>query len=322
MQRMRVNATILLVVLTCAARLGAQTLPSGVINVPPTVIGDNQSIGSDTTLNVFDGGVVGDGFQAGLGDGSSNNIEVNISGGEIGTSFLLGKNSIANISGGTIDRGFRADQGSIVNVSGGEIKDVITLSGSTANISGGDVGGDLKAFSSMINISGGNVQHGFQAESGNTVNISGGSVGSAFTSTLFNTINLSGGSVGNLFELRGTNTLNISGGTIGTRFSANEGSMIDIVGSDFYLDGVLIDLEPDVKTLLPDRDVQLSGVLADGTPFEFDLFSTRIRGEDFVADSAVLTLTLVPEPSTIALCLLAAIAGRRRAQRFVRPAHR
>ena len=45
-----------------------------VINAPPTVIGDNESIGSDTQLNVFDSGIVGDNFDAGSNDPLTRNV--------------------------------------------------------------------------------------------------------------------------------------------------------------------------------------------------------------------------------------------------------
>lgn len=50
--------------LVATGRAAAQTLPSGVINAPPTVIGPNESMGSNTVLNVSDGGLVGDGLQS------------------------------------------------------------------------------------------------------------------------------------------------------------------------------------------------------------------------------------------------------------------
>ena len=84
----------------------AQTLPSGVINVPPTIIGDDESIGSNTTLNVMEGGVVGNNFDAGLPDQLNENVVVNISGGTIGylsSSFPPGSSGFTHC----VDNGFR-----------------------------------------------------------------------------------------------------------------------------------------------------------------------------------------------------------------------
>ena len=106
------------------ANATAQTLPSGVINVPGTfpAIGDDESIGSDTTLNVLPGGSVGRSFDAGAEDGTSTNV-------------------VVNITGGTVDRFFVARSGSQINISGGIIDDFFfTFSNSEVNLSGGSVG--------------------------------------------------------------------------------------------------------------------------------------------------------------------------------------
>ena len=57
--------------------------------------------------------------------------------------------------------------------------------------------------------------------------------------------------------------------------------------------------------MIGDRDVTLSGLLSDGTPFNFDLNSTDIRGKDFFDPHATLTVTLVPEPATLQLLIVA-----------------
>lgn len=45
---------------------------------------------------------------------------------------------------------------------------------------------------------------------------------------------------------------------------------------------------------ITDRNVTLSGVLADGSAFAFDLNSAFVPGTDFFATLATLTVTLVP----------------------------
>jgi len=81
-----------------------------IINIPPDpAIGDNQSIASVTQLNLGDGGSIGEQFEAGFFNGSSTNIEVNISGGTVGDSFNAVWSTV-NISGGTVGNGFNADQ--------------------------------------------------------------------------------------------------------------------------------------------------------------------------------------------------------------------
>ena len=101
-----------------------QTLPPGIIDAPPTVVGDSASIGSDTTLNVMPGGSVGDFFGAGV-FGANTNLLVNISGGQVGSGFTARDGSVIDISGGLF--GFQgtnfgvldAESGSQVMVSGG-----------------------------------------------------------------------------------------------------------------------------------------------------------------------------------------------------------
>ena len=103
-------------------------------------IGSFREISSNTQLNVSDGGLIGFGFDAGAEDVPSTNVEVNISGGEIGGSFDANDGSTVNISGGTVGSNFYANSGSTVNISGGTVgRDSIAFGGSTVNISGGVV---------------------------------------------------------------------------------------------------------------------------------------------------------------------------------------
>ena len=62
--------------------------------------------------------------------------------------------------------------------------------------------------------------------------------------------------------------------------------MINLFGTDFVLNGV-----PLVGSMtIDDRDVILSGLLADGSAFSFDLNSTFTLDEDFFSPYATLTL--------------------------------
>ena len=74
-------------------------------------------------------------------------------------------------------------------------------------------------------------------------------------------------------------------------------------------------LTPSEGFTITDRDVILSGLLADGSEFSFSLNSSVVPGEDFFDAAANLTVTLVPEPATwtvamIGLILSAAIRIR------------
>ncbi len=118
----------------CMAQTGAAQVFTTIINVPPDVA--SASIGSDTQLNLFDNGAIGDLFDAGARDGTSTNVEVNISGGTVGPSFFANSNSQVNITGGIFQDGFFANTGSNVSISGGRVGSFISISGSTVTIIG------------------------------------------------------------------------------------------------------------------------------------------------------------------------------------------
>jgi len=109
-------------------------------------------------------------------------------------------------------------------------------------------------------------------------------------------VNVSGGflAIYNLVE-----TGNEGGGNVGAGFSALSGSEVNVFGSDFVLDGVPLDDSLTINnafTIL-DRDVTLSGLLADGSAFSFDLnsiFSSVNPSDPFELD-ATLTVTLVAD---------------------------
>ncbi len=86
------------------------------LNIPPDPnIGDFAAIGSNTQLNLNDGGTIGLGFGAASFQGTSNNVEVNINGGVV--------------------RGFGAWAGSVISVAGGVIGNFEANSGSRSSIS-------------------------------------------------------------------------------------------------------------------------------------------------------------------------------------------
>ena len=121
-------------------------------------------------------------------------------------------------------------------------------------------------------------------------------------------VNVSGGSVGDSFFALSGSEVNISGGTFGSEFNAFFNTNISLFGSDFALDGVLLEdsLVVDQAFVILDRDVVLSGILADGSEFSFDLNQDFVFGsdEDFFSSDATLAVTLisaVPEPGSLTL---------------------
>ena len=87
--------------------------------------------------------------------------------------------------------------------------------------------------------------------------------------------------------------MNISGGTVGDNFDAGLRSVINITGREFFIDGVEINgLVLDEPLTITDRNVTLSGLLADGQPFSFDLNAVNTAGNDSLDPEATLTVTL------------------------------
>ena len=157
---------------------------------------------------------------------------------------------------------------------------------------------------------------------GGTVSISGGTVGSDFFA-LGSTVNISGGTVGSNFQAGGS-TVNITGGAFGNDFNATYGSTVNLFGTEFFLNGSLVDALTVGETItIFDRgeDVVLSGVFADGTLFDFDLIPNNPffpAFVDFFDPSSTLTITRVaaiPEPGcglTLATMSLVLLVRRRR----------
>ncbi len=102
------------------------------------------------TLNVSDGGTVGDNFNAGNGSVvvisggtvgenlEAVGAEVNISGGVVGAEFDAFYDSTVNISGGNVGYHFQARKDSTVNLRGGSVGDHFEIAGATLNVLGTD----------------------------------------------------------------------------------------------------------------------------------------------------------------------------------------
>ena len=108
-------------------------------------------------------------------------------------------------------------------------------------------------------------------------------------------VTISGGSVGSSFDANSGSVVNISGGSVGADFDAYSGSEVNLFGTEFVLDGVDITalLTVNDPNTITDRDVTLSGLLTDGSPFSFDLNSTNVSGQDYFDLGATLSVTLI-----------------------------
>jgi hypothetical protein len=88
--------------------------------------------------------------------------------------------------------------------------------------------------------------------------------------------------------------LNISGGTFNTTIQASNTSHVSLAGTQFLLDGQpIIGMMLNEPFTITSRNMTLSGLLAYGLPFSFDLNSTFIFESDWFAPAAMLTATLV-----------------------------
>ena len=163
-------------------------------------------------------------------------------------------------------------------------------------VEGGSLGINYAVVDATFNVEGGVLGKG--AETYNSeVNISDGSVGDFFSAHLGSVVNISGGTIGNVFAARLGSEVNISGGTFGDSFQARFVSTVNIQGSEFSIDGTpLNNLQPGQPFTITDRDVTLSGVLADGEPFSFDLNSEDTSSindfEEFFSPDAILSVVL------------------------------
>lgn len=278
-----------------------------VINVDSSdsSLGDDVFIGSQTQLNVFDGGSIGEQFNFNaylnnqLND-STSDIEVNITGGTVGHQFMALSGTTVNISGGATSGVFLAGSYS------GQSTDV------AVNITGGSVGagsgGQLQAYAgSVVNVIDGTL--GILSGDGGVVNIGGGTFGSGslqggISANLGSVVNIAGGAFSETPSSPGgvvvydNSVVNISGGSFTTSnrlFSARDGSEVNLFGTEFLLNGEEVDgLAYGMPFEVTNREMTLSGTLADGSPFSIDLSSNDpfpAQG-DWVDLNALLTITL------------------------------
>ncbi|QDT74552.1 cupredoxin domain-containing protein [Lacipirellula limnantheis] len=174
---------------------------------------------------------------------------------------------------------------------GGTVEFLRGMEGSEINVHGGRVG----------TIGSGSLQDTVQVNRGGVMNLFGGTLGDV--SRIGGTFNLAGGTLGRFFSVDRGGVLNVSGGSFGQSLYIDSGAELNFLGTEFKLDGEPIPrLQQGVRFVLGDRGRTLSGVLADGSPFERFLSPTISAG-------AKVTLTLVPEPQAFSICLMAFLFG-------------
>jgi hypothetical protein len=280
------------------------TLGPALIQVP--IDAAPPGIRGAQTLVLETGGIVGNGFNAGRGSTTvirggtfRSNFEavaasVHVAGGQIGEGFDAFDGTVVDVSAGRIDS-FASAYDSRVNVTGGTVGQYFqAFSGSRVDISGGAVDGDFTARSgAVVNVAGGWLGISAKALSGSQVNVTSGSVGIRFLADVDSQVNVSGGSVGESFEANAGAEVNLSGGFIGPDFDALAGSKINVYGTSFLLDGVPIaGLSLNSPFIVTTRNKKLSGVLADGSSFDFQLNSID-TGADYFDRGAILKVIRV-----------------------------
>ncbi|MEM9295905.1 MAG: PEP-CTERM sorting domain-containing protein [Planctomycetota bacterium] len=114
------------------------------------------SVGSDTQVNLFDGGLIEPGFEAGAFGGSTTNIEVNVFAGVVGDGFRASQGATVNVLGGVVRPDFLVRGGGAVNIRGGVIAgDVAAILNGHIEIAGGEFNGPVNGFvGSATNITG------------------------------------------------------------------------------------------------------------------------------------------------------------------------
>ncbi|MGP1308664.1 MAG: beta strand repeat-containing protein [Phycisphaerales bacterium] len=285
-----------------------------VFDISGGFVGDNFSFSEFANLDVgtfiMSGGSFGNNFEIG-------GVTAHISGGNVGSGVLAGIGSIVTFSGeafpqfggGSADMilitpnanglatGVLAD-GSVY-IFAGEASDTVFATIDTFAVAPSTNPGVLSsgAFNKglrpgeTLTVNGtGELGRNF-AVVGATLNMENGSVGNGLE-VAFGEVNITGGAVGAGVDAFNGSTVNISGGAIGDDFDAMIGSTINLFGTSFLLDGVeLTDLVFGEAFTITTRDVTLSGLLADGSAFEFDLNSTNAAGADFFSTGATITVS-------------------------------
>lgn len=202
----------------------------------------------------------------------------------------VGETTQLNVSdGGTVGNDFDARVGGEVNVDGGTVGARFeAAAGSEVNILSGSVGGSFQAQGdSQVNISGGNVGDSLESNAGSEVNISGGNLSDIVAR---GSVNISGGTVDSVLQILSGGEVTISGGSVDD-ISGRAGSQLNLVGRNFSIDNEeLENLTPGEASIINDRDVTISGFLADGQPFSYELGATfSLFG--FFSTNATLTVT-------------------------------
>ncbi|QEG33139.1 hypothetical protein [Bythopirellula goksoeyrii] len=252
--------------------LESATIPS----IGPAIVNASTDplplgIRNGQTLWVRDEAVVPHSFNLGLGS------TLLIEGGALGRN-LEAVDATVNILGGSVGDRFDALAGSAVNVSGGSIGDYFFARDSTVTVAGGTIGSFFRAADSTVDVFSGSLGHNTSAEEGSEVRFIGGEVPGRYIAGGGSTTSIAGGLFNEMAE-----------------FLAYENSSVHLYGTQFELDGqdITSSLTYGSQVTIFDRDVRLTGLLADGSPITIDLYLEGGSGADIFSPNAQLTITLI-----------------------------
>ena len=152
-----------------------------------------------TEVNLFLGSDTGNGFNV-------SNAELNVVGGELGSSVNIQAGSTLNVSSGAVGSNLDIESGGTANISGGFFDSSFEgQAGSVVNITGGDFSLFPDATATVDNSPGFDIR--------GTANISGGEFGNSADFFVTSNTNISGGNFGDNVDLQGDAV--IDGGTFG-----------------------------------------------------------------------------------------------------------
>jgi hypothetical protein len=152
----------------------------------------------------------------------------------------------------------------------------------------------IRAVGGTVNVLNGSHNTGFESVQGGVINIREAIVGRV-TPIAGGIVNMSAGQVGTFSGPGAGGEFNWSGGTLGRDFRASANSKLKIVGGEFQLDGQPIaDLDEVGDRRQLDLGIhmelkELTGVLADGTPFALGYYD-----DDYVGGSVILEVSSLP----------------------------
>jgi hypothetical protein len=284
-----------------------EALGPSTINISGGAVTGGFSLIQASHINLS-GGSVGPGFDAFLSNFKISGGEFRVDGVPVSGTDVIGSTRQLDLTGARLLTGTLADGTPFAfstddsDFGGGEtitleVKQLPTIGSAKLLASRDQLGLGVRSGQTLIVDPGGKLPDIYNAGLGSHVQVvPGGSIGAAFEA-VGAAVDISGGDVGDGFQAFRGSTVNIAGGQLGIGFGAFNGAAVHVFGQAFFLDGAPIsNLTPGASQSVAQRNATLSGVLADGTPFSFDLSDGTIpfgSSGDFFDANAVLTITLV-----------------------------